>query len=249
MLISFQRNFSHQNRHSFVMHNHSLSSGYHIDRTSEFGEFFEELRADFRRERRLVDGGPLSCRCSFSADESEEQVKPFITECLPTGISPYGKAILERPFEQFDGLRSLTHELTFEMVRLSLFPHKPSRLASIFACHHDDLDFYMRYMDIGPSDCEQVNVAKVELPPDCCHIGDIHWLEKISTAAGGIYNARHYWQGDDRIDAYFKEPVKEYLIPESTKIFRLLSPEDTEKLLSELFGCEGDDWNLSALDT
>ena len=249
MLISFQRNFSHQNRHSFVMHNHSLSAGYRIDRTSESGKFIEELRADFRRERRLVDGGPLSCRCSFSADESEEQVKPFITECLPTGISPYGKAILERPFEQFDSLSSLVNELIFEMVRLSLFPHKLSRLVSLFACHHDDLEIYMRCLDIEPSDCAQVRVTKTELPPSCYHVGDIHWLEKISTVVGGIYNARHYWQGDDRIDAYFNKPIKEYLIPDSAKGFRLLSPEETDKLLNKLFGCEGDDLTLSVLDT
>lgn len=252
MLVSFQHNLSHQNQHSFVMHNHSLSSGYyHIGRTSEYGglgEVLEELRANVRRERKLADGGPLSCRCSFSSDESEEQVKPFITECLPAGISPYGKAMLERPFELFDGLRPLTHELIFEMVRLSLFPHKPSRLASIFACHHDDLDIYMRCLNLEPYDGMQVGVTEAELPPDRCHIGDIHWLEKISTVAGGIYNARHYWQGDDRIDAYFKEPVKEYIIPAPAKGFRLLSPEDTDKLLSKLFGCEGDDWTLSVLD-
>lgn len=91
-------------------------------------------------------------------------------------------------------------------------------------------------------------MAEVELPPSRYHVGDIHWLEKIDTVARGIYNARHYWQGDDRVDAYFKEPVKEYIIPDPAKGFRLLSPEDTNKLLNKLFGCEGNDWTLSVLD-
>lgn len=249
MLVSFQRNLFHQNQHSFVMHNHGLSAGYHIGRASDFGEFIEEFRANVRRERRLVDGGPLSCRCSFKQDESEEQVKPFITKCLPAGISSYGKAMLERPFELFDDLRSLTNELIFEIERLRFFPHKPSRLACLFACHDSDLGIYMRCLNIEPCDGMQVSVTEAELPPERCHIGDIHWLERIRTVAGGIYNARHYWLGDDRIDAYFKKPVKEYLIFAPVKGFRLLSPEETDKLLNKLFGCEGDDLTLSVLDT
>ena len=89
----------------------------------------------------------------------------------------------------------------------------------------------MRCLAVNPSDYKQVNVAEVELPPNRYHIGDIHWLERISTVAGGIYNARHYWQGDDRIDAYFNKPVKEYLIPDSVKVLRVLSTEDKAKLL------------------
>ena len=117
------------------------------------------------------------------------------------------------------------------MVRLRFFPHKPSRLACLFACHDSDLADHMRCLDVFPSDYKQVNVAEVELPPSRYHIGDINWLEKIDTMAGGIYNARHYWQGDDRIDTYFNKPIKEYLIPDSVKVLRLLSTEDKAKLL------------------
>ncbi len=224
MLVSFQHNLFHQNQHSFVMHDHSLSAGYHIDKMNAMvpGEF------DLKR---LVESEPFSARCSFKQDESEEQAKPFITECLPAGISLYGKTILERPFGQFGSLRSLIHELIFETVRLRFFPHKPSRLACLFACHDSDLADHMRCLAVNPSDYVLVNVAEVELPPNRYHIGDIHWLERIDTVAGGIYNARHYWQGDDRIDAYFNKPVKEYLIPDSVKVLRLLSTEDKAELL------------------
>lgn len=224
MLVSFQHNLFHQNQHSFVMHNHSLSHGYHIDRMNAMTPGNFDLK-------RLVENEPFSARCSFKHDESEEQAKPFIAECLPAGISLYGKAMLESPFELLGDLRSLTHELIFEMVRLRFFPHKPSRLSCLFACHDSDLASHMRCLAVNPSDYKQVNVAEVELPPSRYHVGDINWLEKISTVAGGIYNARHYWQGDDRIDAYFNKPIKEYLIPDSVKVLRVLSTEDKAELL------------------
>lgn len=181
--------------------------------------------------KKLIEEEPLRCRCSFKENESEEAVKPFVLGAFPKSISYYGKSILEKPFEQLGDLKSFARDLIFEIVRLKFFPEKPCRMVSFLACSSLDLADHMRCFGINSTDYKQVNVAEIDWPQGRYHVGDINWLEHIHTLAGGIYNARHYWAGHERNDAYFYKPVKEFVIADDVTVLRLLSTEDKAKLL------------------
>ena len=195
---------------------------FHIDKTCNLLEGKLDLT-------KFIKSQPLTTRCSYQQNESEEQIKPFILDCLPEGLSGYGHALINTHFSDIQYYRTWICDLAFEIVRLRFYPNKPSRFSCLYACTDDSLAQHISNLDLAG---KQFKVFRVELPgKEYWHKGDSKWLDNAFSVANCLYNARYYWAGEQRLDAFSNRPAWEYLITNNVELTHLLTQAELDAVL------------------
>lgn len=148
---------------------------------------------------------------------SQNDLEAHLQKIYPDGLSHHGWRYLKQRHTQgqygsFSHDHSFLLEMNIEYVRQAYFPHKPSRLQSLFACLslEDAETFKSTYG--RPED------IIYEVQGEISHTADMKLTQLGVQNIAGAYLAHRYWNGEST-----ENPFKEVILKLPVKVLAKIS--------------------------